>query len=155
MGDLFESIFWIIIILVWISSIFSKAKKARQSKAGAGLPKSKPHEDAELTKEIFRSFSFPLAQKQYEAPKPKPKVKKLPPAKKPTQIEFKDAPRYKRAPEPALVKPIKEEVPALVFSLDKLEEGIILAEILGPPKAYQFCRGVGTGIRSGLKNRWP
>jgi hypothetical protein len=150
MGDFFESIFWIIIILVWIGSIFSKAKKAGQSKAGADLPKPKSREDAGLAKEVFRSFSFPLAQQKYEAPKPK--VTRLPRVKKETQLELKDAQRYKQAPLPAVAQPIKEV--ALVFSMDKLEEGIILAEILGPPKAYQFCRGVGTGIRSGLKNRW-
>jgi hypothetical protein len=152
MGDFFESIFWIIIILVWISSIFSKAKKAGQSKAGTGPLKPKPRQDSGLAGEIFRSFGFPPAQQKYEAPKPK--ITRLPRVKKETQLELKDAPRYKPAPLPVAAEPIKEEAPALVFSLDKLEEGIILAEILGPPKAYQFCRGVGTGIRSGLKNRW-
>ena len=150
MGDFFESLFWIIIILVWVSSIFSKAKKAGQPKASTGAAQPKPRNDTDLVKEIFRSFSFPLAPQKYEAPKPK--VTKAPRAKKETQLELEDAPRYK--PAPVAAKPVIKEAPALVFSLDKLEEGIILAEILGPPKAYQFCRGVGIGIRSGLKNRW-
>jgi hypothetical protein len=153
MGDFFESIFWVIIILVWISSIFSKAKKAAKPKEGLGSPGPKPDEDIGFEKEIFRSFGFPSAQKQYQAPKPKVRI--LPQTKKEAQLELKDAPRYKHPPEPAATKPAKKETPALVFSADKLQEGIILAEILGPPKAHQFRRGVGTGIRSGLKNRWP
>lgn len=153
MGDFFESIFWLVIISIWISSIFSKAKKAGRSKQGRGLEKPGSREDdAGFQKEIFRSFGLPLAQKQYQAPKPK--VKKMHPVKKPKQLELKDAPRYNQTPEPAAVKATQQESPALVFSTDKLQEGIILAEILGPPKAYRFCRGVGTGIRSGLKNRW-
>jgi len=95
-GDFFEGIFWLIIISIWISSIFSKAKKAGQSKQGLGLPKPTAKEDVEFEKTIFRSFGLP----EYQAPKPKPKVIKKSAPKKPTQVEFKDIPRYKQTPAP-------------------------------------------------------
>lgn len=72
-----------------------------------------------------------------------------------------------RQPKPQIIT-IKEALPEAVqiqekiqeeaeepsyFSMDKLEEGIILSIILGPPKADQLRRGGGIGIHAGLKNR--
>lgn len=153
MGDFLENIFWIIIILVWISSIFSKAKKTSQSKERVTPAKPRFYGQSDFEKQILKNFGFVFPQK-YEAPRPK--VREIPPKKKEKQLELKESPRYKARPTPesVVVKTVKQETPTFILNTEKLEEGIILAEILGPPKAYQFCRGVGTGIRSGLKNRW-
>ncbi len=73
----------------------------------------------------------------------------------------------KPEPEVAKVKPVEvkltkekeafppTEVPeeTFDFSQDKVKEGIILSTVLGPPKAYQLCRGGEIGRRAGLKNQ--
>ena len=109
----------------------------------------------EETKDYFQSLEFPTPE---EIPS-EPKQEKLEKLKEPVIAK-----REIKRPEIKIAefKPTRIEVPPKqaeeelpTFSQDKLEEGIILSAILGPPKAYQIRRSVETGIRSGLKNRRP
>ena len=114
-------------------------------------------EQKEPTKDEIKKYFLTLGFPAPEESQPKP------PREKPRQPlivkkEMKEAGVKIAEPKPKKAKPIikqeeeaEERLP--IFSRDKLEEGIILSEILGPPKAYRICRGGGIGIRAGLKNR--
>lgn len=105
----------------------------------------------------FQALGFPPP----EEIKPEPKLRLRPEKpKEPVTIkkEIKKTETITPKLKPTQVMPsleqtekTKEEL--LVFSQEKLQEGIILSIILGPPKAYQIRRGGGIGIRAGLKNR--
>ena len=107
-------------------------------------------------KNYFQSLGFPPpeelpVQSKPESPEQPPLVKRE--IKKP-EVEVSELKPVKiKAPCKEIIEETKEELPD--FSEDKLEQGIILSEILSPPKAYQNRRGGGIGIRAGLKNRWP
>ena len=103
--------------------------------------------------DLFQTLGFPLPEET--PPRPEWKMPKEPAIVK-KEIKRPEAEIAELKPE-KIETPIKqieeaeEELPT--FSEDKLQEGIILSEILGPPKAYQIRRGGGIGIRAGLKNR--
>ena|GEM_PF-1281398 len=119
-----------------------------------GQQKKQTEPTEEEIKNYFQSLGFPPPR---ELPlKPKPEKPKQPSIVK-REIKKPEVriPELKLARVEAPQKEIIEEADAELptFSEDKLEEGIILSEILSPPKAYQIRRGGGIGIRAGLKNQ--
>ena len=132
----------LIFILIYI--IFQKINKsiARQKEKLDRIPEQQPPGG------FFTNL-------QPETP-PRPQWQQ---SQKPSIFKKKIAPPQVKVIEP--IKPaIKEfkqidatEEEVLDLSLERVKEGIILSEILGPPKAYQICRGGGIGRRAGLKNR--
>ena len=110
-------------------------------------------EKEEKIKDFFQTLGFPLPEEI--PPKPKPEEPKEPAVikkeiKKP-EAGIAELKPEKVEPRGKEIEEDEEELPT--FSEDKLEEGIILSAILGPPKAHQIRRGGGIGIRAGLKNR--
>jgi hypothetical protein len=115
--------------------------------------KQQPEPTEKEIKDYFQNLGFPppeelpaepsremlkqpvIVKEEIKQPGPKPELK-------PVKAE---------APQKEIIEETKQEW--LVFSEDKLEEGIILSEILSPPKAYQICRDGGIGRRAGLKNQ--
>ncbi len=102
----------------------------------------------EKINELFKTLGFPLPE---ETP-PEPKSERLESPKEPVivkkeikkpEVEIAEFKPTKIEPPPKRTEEEEEELPA--FSTDKLEEGIVLSEILGPPKAYQIRRGGGIG----------
>ena len=125
----------------------------RLSKSLQEQQKEQQKEEAEdRIENLFQTLGFPLPEKV--PPQPKPEKPKEPPVKKkdtkrPEVIttQFKP-PEIK--PQSNQLEETQEEL--VTFSTDKLTEGVILAVILGSPKAYQIRRGGGIGIHAGLKN---
>ena len=137
--------FLILILLIqrWLKSLQEQQEQQKEQE--------EPTEKE--VKDYFQFLGFPPAEElppkpELEKPKQPAIVKKKVKRIKEEVIEAKPA-EIKLAPEKT--EEAEELLPAL--STDKLQEGIILSEILGPPKAYQTRRGGGIGIRAGLKNR--
>lgn len=141
-----ELLIWLIIIFFWIISLLAKTKKGPQPKEEPYEPTYEPSEEEE---EILETLGLPLP---IPREKPKEKIEEAPILIQKEEVK----PEIEVTPVEPLPKPeiSPETKPPEFLSSDKLEEGIILSIILGPPKALTICRGVGTGIRSGLKNRW-
>ena len=130
MDNLFELVFWLIAIAIWLFS--SQAKKKRtQPIPQETVQKRKP---SSLEERILESLGLKIP----EAPEPPPKIivekKKITPLRLP-----EEKPKAEALPS-ALVPEIKAGRGEFI-TLDKLEEGIILSVILGPPKAYTFQPG--------------
>ena len=105
-------------------------------------------------KDYFQTLGFPPPEET--PPEPEPERPKQPviakqEIKKP-ELEIVEPKSVKIEPQFQEIEESQEEL--LTFSTDKLEEGIILSEILGLPKAYQIRRGGGIGIRAWLKIMW-
>lgn len=133
MNNIFEAFFWLLIISIWAISILAKKRKK-----GTDLEKEPTW------------FPFP----KIPAEIPQPSIEKK---KEEKQIYFEVKKKNKKI-EPEIVKatlpafpaaagsrqgPEKEEVKEEAVdlaSLEKLEEGIMLSLVLGPPKAYQLYR---------------
>ena len=127
-----------------------------QKKLKALQERQKQQQEEPTEKEIkhyFQSLGFPPPEeipskpKQEKTKEPVIVQKKI---KKP-EIKIAEIESTKHKLPLKEIEDPKERLPS--FLTDKLEEGIILSEILGPPKAYRSCRGGGIGIRAGLKNR--
>lgn len=150
MDNLFELIFWLIAIAIWIFS--SQAKKKRTQPVPqvprGGQELVQERRTATLEERILESLGIEMPK----APEPPPKIivekKKITPLRLP---EEKLKPKAKIMPSAPDAK-IKTK-PSEFFTPDKLEEGIILSVILGPPKAYTFQPGWWNGRHVGLKNR--
>ena len=107
-----------------------------------------------------KSFSFEerilesLGLRIPEEPKPQPPPKIIIKEEKITPVRL---PEEKKKPKaeimPAVSAPKIKAKPCEFITLDKLEEGILLSVILGPPKAYQFLPGWWNGRHAGLKNQ--
>lgn len=104
---------------------------------------------------LFQRFSKALQEQQEKQqkeeqeipPQPKPEKPKKPviikrEIKRP-EVEIAEFRPTRIELPPKQTEEAKEQLPTL--STDKLEEGIILSEILGPPKAHQIRRGGGIG----------
>jgi hypothetical protein len=119
-----------------------------------GQQKEQPEPTEDEIKDYFQNLGFPPPR---ELPlKPKPEISKQPSIVKreikKAEVKISEVkPEKIEAAPKEITEEAKEELPT--FSEDKLEEGIILSEILSPPKAYQMRRGGGIGIRAGLKNQ--
>ena len=129
--------FLILILLIqrWLKSLQEQQEQQKEQK--------EPTEKE--VKDYFQILGFPPAEElppkpKLEEPKQPAIVKKQVKKLKEEAIEPKPA-EIKFPPEK--IEEVEEEL--LALSTDKLEEGIILSEILGPPKAYQPRRGGGIG----------
>lgn len=122
---IFEVGFWLVIFLIWFISSQTKRK----------TKKTFPEEetDSEVGKDILETlgFPFPRIPKKYPTEKKKEKIV-------PVQSKVKEELKPKlEVTEPTLTVGIKQ--PSLeLFSLDKLQEGIIFSVVLGPPKSKNF-----------------
>ncbi len=138
-------LFFIIFILL-IQGLFKLLEKGEKEEE----LEEKPTTEEEL-KKYFEALGLPVrvpTSKKEKIPKKKEEIEEVKPSIiRPSAVEEK---------RPIPTPKIKTEEEILTyFPSEKLEEGIILSEILGPPKSLKILsRGVGTGRRSGLKNRW-
>jgi hypothetical protein len=114
--------------------------------------KEQAEPNEEEIRDYFQTLGFPPPREIPPAPKPEKPKKPLIEKKKikSLEAEFAQVKPVKIKPAPKQTEDREEELS--ITLRDKLEEGIILSEILGPPKAYQIRRGGGTGIHAGLKN---
>ncbi len=89
-------------------------------------------------KNYFQALGLPPIKEL--PPEPRPEKAKQPPIRiKKPEVKIPELKPVKmKAMHKEMIEETKEELP--VFSEDKLEEGIILSAILGPPKAYQIRR---------------
>lgn len=132
---------WQLLLFIIILIVFQKLSKTLQQQQEQQQRES----GEEKIGDLFKTLGFPLPE---EIP-PKPEWKK---PEEPLIVK-----RKVKKPEVKIteLKPLKPELPPeeaevlkeeeLAFPQDKLEQGIILSEILGPPKAYQIRRGGGIG----------
>lgn len=147
MENLFESIIWLIVIAFWIISGFLK-KKAKQPQEARRPPYPEapyPEKRTELEEKILEALGFPVPK---PIPAPLPPIAKKKPKPQPVVLEKRPVAEIK-APPATAVKAGEEAFPAsLVFTSDRLQEGIILSTILSPPKAYAFMPGWRNGRRT-------
>jgi len=123
---MWQFLFFIIFILLiqGLSKILEKETKKRNSE-------EKPVTEEELEK-YFETLGFPTLRI------PKPKREKPPEKKKEEKVEVPVIKEEKPLLKPEISKIEKKILPE--FLLERLEEGIILSEILGPPKALRKPR---------------
>lgn len=162
MENLFESIIWLV-IMVFFWLIPTLTKKTKQPREAERQPYSQPppaspswqerealEKKLRLLETLGLRFPMPLPETYPLHPPPVAKKKHEP---HPVVAEKKTISEIKPA-APAVVKTKEEAIPVpLVFSSDKLQEGIILSIVLGPPKSSVFMPGCWNGRQSGLKNR--
>lgn len=158
MENSFESIIWLV-IMVFFWLIPALTKKTKQPQETKRQPYPQPpyterpplEKRAELEKKLLEAFGFPIPK---PPPPPHPPVAKNTPRSHPVVLEKMPVAEVKAPPAPAAVKAKEEAIHApLFFSPDKLEEGIILSIILGPPKSSTLLPGWWNGRHVGLKNR--
>lgn len=157
MENSFESIIWLV-IMVFFWLIPALTKKTKQPQEVKRQPYPQPpyterpslEKRAELEKKLLEALGFPIPT---PPPLPHPPAVEKKPVPHPVVVEKKPMPEIKPA-APAAVKAEEEAIPApLFFSPDKLEEGIILSTVLGPPRSYTLLPGWWNGRHVGLKNR--
>ena len=129
-----------LIFIIFIQRLFKTLQEQQREQ-----PKEPAEEEI---KNYFQTLGFPAPEEippepKLERPKQPPIVKEE--DRKP-QVKLAELKPAKIEPQPEQIEKPKEEL--LSFSTDKLEQGIILSAILGPPKAYQIRRGGGIGIRA-------
>lgn len=144
MEELFGSLFYIIIALIWIVSMILKAR----GKKGGEVPPSE-----EEVEEYFRTIGLPPQELPTRYEPTRPEVP-LPPKREPIRPQPAEAKRpIPKVKAPEIKKEIKKEpllpkevpvqkIPPLAKTLTKeqLQEGIILSTILGPPRAHRNLR---------------
>ena len=110
--------------------------------------REQPEPTEDEIRNYFQSLGFPPPEEI--PPKPKPEKPKEPvivkKAIKEPGVEITELKPRRIEPSPKQIEKIEKKVS--VFSTDKLEEGIILSEILGPPKAYRIRRSGEIGRRA-------
>ena len=143
MDNLFELVFWLIAIAIWLFSSQAKKKRQGQFPRREPIPERRP---STLEEKILESLGLEIP----EAPEPPPKIivekKKITPLPLPEErLKPKGSGLPSDKPETeALSSALAPEIKAgrgEFITLDKLEQGIILSVILGPPKAYTFQPG--------------
>jgi hypothetical protein len=130
--------FLILILLIqrWLKSLQEQQEQQKEQK--------EPTEKE--AKDYFQILGFPPAEELPPKPKlekPKEPVVTVKKEVEKTELKIAELKPVKIEPSPQQIEEIEEQLPD--FSSDKLEQGIILSEILGPPKAYQTRRGGGIG----------
>lgn len=157
MENLSEAIIWLVImVFFWLIPALTKKTKQPQETKGQPYPQP-PHTErpslekrAELEEKLLEALGFPIPK---PPPLPQPHIAKKAPRPHPVVLEKKPISEIKPA-APIAVKTEEEAIPVpLVFSSDKLQEGIILSIILGPPRSSTLLPGCWNGRQSGLKNR--
>jgi len=137
-----------LILFVIITLLFVFSNRLRKKIEPPLEKKPQPEEPESEVKEVFKIFGFPLPEEPSEAKEPrKPEAEIV--ATPPVRREALEKPVLKKEP---LVKEkgegiVKKE--ETVLSGDKLQEGIILSAILGPPRARIFWRGGRTRRQPG------
>lgn len=126
---------WQLILLFIFIILLQRLSKTLQEQPRRGQQGEVSRKKIE---DLFQILGFPLPE---EIP-PKPERPKEPiivkrKTKKP-EVEIAELKPAKIEPLPEQVEKTKEGLPT--FSQDKLQEGIILSVILGPPKAHQIRR---------------
>lgn len=139
---MWQFLFFIIFILL-IQGLFKLLEKEEELE-------ERPTTEEKL-KKYFEALGLPIevpTSKKEKILKKKEEIEEAKPSIiRPSAVEEK-------RPIPTPKIEVEEKI-LTYFPSEKLEEGIILSEILGPPKSLKILgRGVGTGRRSGLKNRW-
>ena len=133
-----EVIFWIILALIWLISgslLRKRARRERERMHKEGEGYTKPEEGTE------GMFPEEEVREVFELP---PII--LPPVKEP---EVTETPELEKVPEgevavPLFVEPIPEgeELEIELKDLETLGQGILLSEILGPPRSKKPFRGI-------------
>jgi outer membrane biosynthesis protein TonB len=157
--NLFESIIWLVImVFFWlIPALTKKTKQPQGSEERQPYPQPPPtqpswqeREALEKKLKVLEALGFPIPKPQ---PLPQPPVAKKKHKPHPVVLEKKPIPEIKPA-APMAVKTEEETMSVpLVFNSAKLQEGIILSIVLGPPKSSTLLPGWWNGRHVGLKNR--
>jgi len=137
-----------LILFVIITLLFVFSNRLRKKIAPPLEKKPQPEEPESELKEVFKIFGFPLPEEPTEAKeptRPEPEIVATPAVRR----EDLEKPVLEKEPlvkkkEEGIVK--KEET---LLSGNKLQEGIILSTILGPPRARIFWRGGRTRRQPG------
>ena len=143
--------FLIFLILIILMQRFIKTLQEQQQKEQQKKQQQEPTEDE--VRNYFQILGFPLPEEIPIEPKPERQKEPVITKKEIKKTEVGVSEDKPEKPEPKLKQKEVKKEEVFILSADKLEEGILLSEILAPPKAHQLCRGGGIGIRAGLKNR--
>lgn len=151
MDNLFELIFWLIAIAIWLFSSQAKKKRTQpipQVPRGGQEPVQE-RRTATLEERILESLGIEIPK----APEPQrePISERKPFTQSPAQADIKKT-REKIASLQLTIDQLKQKKEAVLpglapeakaelyesITLDKLEQGIILSVILGPPKSIEL-----------------
>jgi hypothetical protein len=146
-----EVIFWIILALIWLISgslIRRRSRKERERLQGEGEAYREPEEETvgmfpeEEGSEVFEVFKG----EEEVTPVSEQLPIILPPVKEPEiaeTIEVKEVPEMEVKVPPALEPiPEMEELEIELTDLETVGRGILISEILGPPRAKKPFRKI-------------
>jgi len=146
-----EVIFWVILALIWLISgslIRRRSRKERERLKGEEEVYGKPEEEAagRVVEEEIREVFELLEGEEQGIPVSEPPSITLPSVKEPEvveTIEVKEVPVMEFVPPPALpMIPEMEELEIELTDLETLSRGILISEILGPPRAKRPFRKI-------------
>jgi hypothetical protein len=138
-----EVIFWVILALIWLISgslIRRRSRKERERLQGEGEAYREPEEETmgtvpEEVSEVLESLE--VEEKGVPVSEQLPII--LPPVKEPEiaeTIEVKEVPEMEVKVRPVLEPiPEMEELEIELTDLETVGQGILISEILGPPRA--------------------
>jgi len=138
-----EVIFWVILALIWLISgslIRRRSRRERERIREEGEVYAKPEEElGRVAEEEVREIFEILEREEQGIPVSEPPSITLPSVKEPEvveTIEGKEVPVMEFVPPPALpMIPEMEELEIELTDVETLSRGILISEILGPPRA--------------------
>ncbi|MFQ5867730.1 MAG: hypothetical protein ACE5IT_07035 [bacterium] len=146
-----EVVFWVILALIWLISgslIRRRSRKKRERLQGEGEAYREPEEESagmfpeEEVSEVFEVLEG--EEKGIPVSEQPPII--LPPVKEPETtetIELKEAPEMEVRARPVVrPSPEMEELEIELRDLETLGRGILVSEILGPPRAKKPFRRI-------------
>jgi len=146
-----EVIFWVILALIWLISgslLRKRARRERERKQKEGATYSEPEEKKEgvfAEEEVREVFEFWKGEEKTIPVSEQPPII-LPTVEEPEDsetIEVKELPKREITAPPVLEPgPEAEEVKIELEDLETLGQGILLSEILGPPRAKKPFRRI-------------
>lgn len=146
-----EVIFWVILALIWLVSgslIRRRSRKERERLKGEEEVYGKPEEEAagRVVEEELREVFELLEGEEQGIPVSEPPSITLPSVKEPEvveTIEVKEVPEMEFVPRPVLPTiPEMEEPEIELTDLETVGRGILVSEILGPPRAKSPFRRI-------------
>ncbi|NIM03357.1 hypothetical protein GTN66_04305 [bacterium] len=146
-----EVIFWVVLALIWLISGSLLRKRSRRERERLQKGKAAYGEPEEKKEEVFAEEEvrsvFELWKREEETiPVSEQPPIVLPPVEEPQlfePIEGKEVPRIEFMERPVLpTSPEEEELKIELDDLETLGQGILLAEILGPPRAKRPFRRI-------------
>ena len=146
-----EVIFWVILALIWLISaslMRRRSRRERERLQGEGEAYRKPEEETERMfpeEEVSEVFEV-LEGREKGIPVSEQPPIILPPMKEPEAVkgvEIKEVPEIEVKARPVLEpSPEMEELEIELKDLETLGRGILISEILGPPRAKKPFRRI-------------